>query len=155
MEQIGILCSELFSEYNANIKKSIAETGLSLIQAKVLFLARIFEDNKLSQKDMAKICRTDTPAMSRTIDKLEESGYIVRSRKSEDSRCVSIELSEEGIEKSNQVRSKFNDVNGSMFSELSDDDLNELKALLTKMAGQNEIFRKIHSDLLSDISSDN
>lgn len=150
MEQVGILCSEIFSQYNANLKKDIAETGLSLNQAKVLLLARIFEDNKLSQKDMAKICRTDTPAMSRTIDKLEESGYIIRSRKNEDSRCISIELSEKGIGMSDHIRGLFNDVYKSMFAELSEEEMDQLKGLLTKIAGENEMVKKIHNDLLSD-----
>jgi len=147
MEQIGILCSELFTQFNAEIKKDISETGLSFIQAKVLLLAGIFENYLLSQKDLANICRTDTPAMSRTIDKLEESGYIIRSRKNEDSRCVSIILSKKGVEKSNEVSNKFDNIFNMMFSVLTQDEKKQLKTLLKKLAGQNEVLRKINNNL--------
>lgn len=154
MERIGILCSELFSQFNAIIKKDIAETGLSFNQAKVLLFAGIFENYLLSQKELAKICRTDTPAMSRTIDKLEEGGYITRSRKNEDCRCVSIGLSQKGVEKSHQVCSKFDEVFDKMFTELTHEEKNQLKVILKKLAGENEILKKINNNLPSDNLSD-
>lgn len=150
MEQIGILCSELFSQFNANVKKYIAETGLSLNQAKVLLLAGVFENYLLSQKDLAKICRTDTPAMSRTLDKLEESGYITRTRKNEDSRCINIALSKKGVDKSHQVCDTFDNIYDNMFSELTDEEKGQLNVILKKMAEKNEILNKINNNLISD-----
>lgn len=152
MKQIGILCSELFSYYYADLKKEIAETGLSMNQAKVLLLAGLFEDNGLSQKDMARICRTDTPAMSRTVDKLEESGYIIRKRNNEDYRCVSIRLSDSGTEKGSQIKDVFDCVYSRMFSKLSDEEEKQLVILLMKMAEESEVMEKVHSSLLSDDS---
>ena len=54
--------------------------GLAFGQGHARILDRLLMKDGITQKELADICRMDVTTMSRSLDRLEEAGYLVRER---------------------------------------------------------------------------
>ena len=140
MEINGVLLCELSSHFADELKTVAIECNLSVNQVKVLLSVGVYDKNVLTQKDIAKICVTDTPAMSRTIDKLEELGFIERTRSVEDSRCVKIALTDEGEKQRVILLERASEAFNKIFYRLTEKEKKTLVALLVKASSGNDVI---------------
>ena len=71
----------------------------------------LLEEDHLTQTELAGRCRMDTTTMSRSLDKLEKSGYLVRERDPDCRRSFLICLTKAGREEAAQVHQGFDRLN--------------------------------------------
>ena len=88
------------------IQPMFANLGLVFGQGHVRILNALQEQNLITQKELARQCHLDETTISRSLDKLEQSGFIQRQRDPSCRRSFLICLTEEGkleAEKANQM----------------------------------------------------
>lgn len=96
-ESIGYLISRARALMAINLDRALAEFGITHAQFGIL---RKLLDGKpeMTTGDLAREWNYDTGAMTRMLDRMEEKGFICRSRSQTDRRVVLIQLSEKGRE---------------------------------------------------------
>ena len=73
--------------------------------------------------------------MAKLLKKFEDEGYIARIEDPDNRRKKIVELTEEGIEKTNQLIKIIDDWEREATSDLSEEELIILKKLLSKIIG--------------------
>lgn len=100
-----------------------------------------------SQKEIAEHFKISSAAVTVTLKKLDEGGYIVRHTVKEDTRYNSITLSKKGKELVEKSRLLFEGADKAMFGDFSDEDYVLLSEFTKKMTdGLNEYCKGLHSN---------
>lgn len=81
------------------------ELGLTVGQPRIL--NKLFEEDRITQRELADRCRLDVASISRALDKLEDAGYLTRERHPECRRSFLVVLTASGREKAEAVHQKF------------------------------------------------
>jgi DNA-binding MarR family transcriptional regulator len=89
----------------------------------------------LTQNELAASTGQHPATISRLLAELETQGLVRRRRDQNDQRRILVELTRRGRERLDAVRPHMNEVIDQQFSALSQDELAELKRLLSKLAG--------------------
>ncbi len=88
----------------SRLQPCFTEIGLTLGQGLARILESLAARDHITQKELADICHMDVTTMSRSLDRLEESGYLTRQRDPSCRRSFLICLTEEGIAEAAKVR---------------------------------------------------
>lgn len=80
------------------------QIGLAFGQGHACILDHLMAKDHVTQKELADTCHMDVTTMSRSLDKLEESGYLERKRDPGCRRSFLICLTEEGEAEAGKVR---------------------------------------------------
>ena len=97
----------------------------------LLILAEAPEDG-IHQKDIAEKIRINPSSLSEAIDKLESDGYVVRDVDPEDRRSTKIRLTEKGSARACEVEDMHKERLEKLFANLTDEEQDQLLALLDK-----------------------
>ena len=81
---------------------------LGLTPGQPRILNKLFEKDHVSQRELADRCSMDVATLSRSLDKLEEAGYVSRLKHPDCRRSFLIVLTEEGRKKAGEVHENFN-----------------------------------------------
>ncbi len=84
------------------------ELGLTVGQPRIL--NKLFEEDRITQRELADRCLLDVASISRALDKLEEGGYLTRERPPECRRSFLVVLTASGQEKAEAVHRKFQEL---------------------------------------------
>ncbi|MGM3278183.1 MarR family winged helix-turn-helix transcriptional regulator [Ralstonia sp. 24A2] len=84
--------------------------------------------------ELAKLLDIDTGLMTRTLDKLEQKGLLVRSRNVEDRRVVNLELTVAGLDIADQIPDIASEVLNNRLQKFSPAEFQEFLRLLKKFA---------------------
>jgi MarR family transcriptional regulator for hemolysin len=90
-ELIGQLLLHVHRTSAPELFKHLGELGLSFTQVKALNLLRI-SDEDVNVKDVADGLNMSLPAMSRSLDKLVQRGYVGRHESEKDRRAKLVRL---------------------------------------------------------------
>lgn len=86
------------------IRPKLQELGLTPGQGQVGILNRLLQKPKLSQRELADLCHLDVTTMSRSLDRMEEMGFLKREKNPDCRRSYQICLTPEGEAKAHQVQ---------------------------------------------------
>ena len=89
-----------------------------------------YNNNKV---DIEKEFNLKNPTVTGIINRLEEKGYIKRVRSDKDKRYNKLELTESGREILNKGKRKAQENEEKLLKILTDDEIKELKRILTKI----------------------
>ena len=64
----------------ALLRPYFASLGITLGQGHAKILDNLLDKDHITQRELADICHMDATTISRSLDKLEEAGYLVRER---------------------------------------------------------------------------
>ena len=78
--------------------------GLTFGQGHARILESLLMEDHVTQKELADRCQMDVATMSRSLDRLEQSGFLVRMRDPSSRRCFLICLTEAGRKEAQIVR---------------------------------------------------
>ncbi|TWT04284.1 MarR family transcriptional regulator [Planococcus sp. CPCC 101016] len=127
----------LFHEINQKSRLSIKEVneaikrfGLYSSQWSILFCLKQF--GSMTQKEIWQYLNVEAPTVTRTIVRLEESGWIAR-REGEDKRERIVELSPFALLQVPEIEKQVRNVEENLVSGLSDEEQNQLLILLKKI----------------------
>ena len=114
----------LISKINRIVKKiknaEMAEYGLR--SAHVSCLYYLYSEKNLTATDLCERCEEDKATISRTLDYLEEHGYLLRENSTAKRYKAPIALTEQGKVAGERIEKKIRGVLTEMQSELSEEE---------------------------------
>ena len=119
----------LISTYDG--PRSGANERLTSAQWAPLFKLHLGQASSVAE--LARECRLDAGAMTRTLDRLEAKNLVARERTSSDRRMVNLVLTDQGREAAKAIPVALSKVQNAMLAGLSVDEWEQLKSLLRRV----------------------
>lgn len=127
----------LFHELHQKSRLSIKEVNEALkkfelysSQWSILFCLKQF--GAMTQKEIWRYLNVEAPTVTRTISRLEESGWIVR-KEGADKRERIVELSPFAVQQVPEIEKRIRNVEEDLVSGLTDEEQHQLLVLLKKI----------------------
>lgn len=103
---LGVWLDYAFNSLVSELNRSLHRVGLPLNHAQFVILQNLFLKDGQSQSDIARSVGKDRAAISRSLNTLEENGFILRKAVSGSKN--SIFLTEKAIENRNKITEAIN-----------------------------------------------
>ena len=116
---------ELTKEFILASRFIMRPQGHHMGQGRIL---KILNDGPISQKDLQETLNIQAGSISEIVSKLEERGYLTRSKSQEDARAVILTITENGKERLNEFAQRKD-----FYSSISEDEKKQLKEILVKL----------------------
>jgi DNA-binding MarR family transcriptional regulator len=138
--------SEATAVMRAAVNRALQQgAGLSLAENLALCQVAMAPDGRLRMVEIADLLSIGKSAVTKTIDRLEERGWVVRHRDSDDRRSVQAALTPAGAEMFRRAQPVFADaVLGHLCGPLTSAEVSQLRRLLGKL---------LHPDTAKDPTS--
>ena len=107
--------------------------GLTFGQGHARILDSLLARDHVTQKELADICHMDVTTMSRSLDRLEESGYLVREKDPGCRRSYLICLTGEGAAEAHKVRRVLEMVDDVIWKGLGQDEMEAFCGTMEKI----------------------
>jgi DNA-binding MarR family transcriptional regulator len=128
-ELLGQLLLHVHRASTPELFKQLGELGLSFTQVKALNLLRL-SDEDVNVKDVSDRLNMSLPAMSRSLDKLVQRGYVERLESEKDRRAKHVRLLPAGRAVLDEIERTRVSVLEELTAALSDDERAALHAAL-------------------------
>lgn len=125
------LMNRLMARYNANLADEFGQVGMTT--AKVRALAVLSVASSVTINELSVFAVTEQSTMSRTLDSLEEQGFIRRQPRPEDMRVRDVAITEEGRAAFDQVWPTMYGFLMQMFDGIEEDEHRAFVGTLQKM----------------------
>lgn len=122
---------ELISSYGEYYESNFTEDDLTLKEFAVLLRIRFV--GLSTQHDLVKLFNVSGAYVAKLLRKFEDKGYIVRKEDPENRRKKLVKLTDEGIEKTDEIIDVIQSWENEVTSNISDDELKTLKKILFKI----------------------
>ena len=116
------------------IRPYFIELGLTVGQGQPRILKELLFEGSMTQKKLADACLLDVTTMSRTLDRMEQAGLLVRESNPDCRRSWLIALTEKGMDIAKKVQQIFEETDKIYCSNLSEKEAEQLFVLLQKVA---------------------
>ena len=130
-ESAAYLMRQILALATAQIDRALEPAGLTNAQG--VPLVKLHMGHASTVAELARECKLDAGAMTRTLDRLEAKGLLARVRSSEDRRVVNLELTREGREAAKDIPAVLCDVQNAFLEGLSVAEWQQLKDLLRRI----------------------
>lgn len=115
------------------IRPKLQELGLTPGQGQVGILNRLLQRPNISQRELADLCHLDVTTMSRSLDRLEEEGYLRREKNPDCRRSYQICLTPDGEQKATEVQELLRQMDQIICRGLSEQEQETFLAILRKI----------------------
>ncbi|NLD60586.1 MAG: MarR family transcriptional regulator [Clostridiales bacterium] len=115
------------------INEELEPLNLSGAEGDILFHLLTGND-AFRQEQLAELLDIGKAAVSRTVDALEEKGYVLRVRRAEDRRAYSICLTDRGRSLGDRVTGVYERLYALVRQGIEDEDLLRIEALFSRVA---------------------
>ncbi len=137
MEQlkIGKILKIVSNYMEKDMNNCLSDYNITRSQMGILIYIQVAECKNIeaNQVDIEKEFNLKNPTVTGLINRLEEKGYIKRVRSDKDKRYNKLELTESGREILNKGKRKAQENEEKLLKILTDDEIKELKRILTKI----------------------
>ena len=137
MEQlkIGKILKIVSNYMDKDMNNCLSDYNITRSQMGILIYIQVAECKNIeaNQVDIEKEFNLKNPTVTGLINRLEEKGYIKRVRSDKDKRYNKLELTESGREILNKGKRKAQENEEKLLKILTDDEIKELKRILTKI----------------------
>lgn len=137
MEQlkIGKILKIVSNYMEKDMNNCLSDYNITRSQMGILIYIQVAECKNIeaNQVDIEKEFNLKNPTVTGLINRLEEKGYIKRVRSDKDKRYNKLELTETGREILNKGKRKAQENEEKLLKILTDDEIKELKRILTKI----------------------
>lgn len=110
----------------------LAEVDLTTSQYAALMVVE--RDGGISNAELARRCFVTPQTMHRIVERLEEAEFIERSPHPDHGRIKELDLTEEGRTRVTEAHEVVSEIEATMTSDLSPDDVVQVKTLLIRCA---------------------
>ena len=138
-ESAAYLMRQILNLATAEIDKALEPAGLT--NAQWVPLIKLHMRQASTVAELARECKLDAGAMTRTLDRLEAKGLVERVRSSEDRRVVNLELTREGREAAKEIPAVLCDVQNAFLQGLSGAEWQLLKDLLRRILANGQALQ--------------
>ena len=125
------LMRQILNVVAGQVDAELEPSGLTSAQWAPLFKLHLGQASSVAE--LARECRLDAGAMTRTLDRLEAKGLLARERTSSDRRMVNLVLTESGHEAAKAIPVALSKVQNAMLAGLSVEEWDQLKSLLRRV----------------------
>ena len=128
---VGRLMRQILSATASEVSRELEPLGLTEAQWMPLF--KLSQAGCASSTELARECRTDAGATTRMIDRLEEKGFLQRTRSDADRRVVKVALTPEGEAKAQHIPQVLCQVQNELLRGFSPEEFEALRSYLRRM----------------------
>lgn len=132
---VGFLLQLAHRSVHNRYAAALVPLGLSPYHFGVLL--HLQRSSKLSQTQLVRRMGSDRTTMVRTVDDLEQSGYVTRTRSTIDRRVNEVTMTEQGATMLERAGAVARAIYDESFRSLDDKQIAELRALLTTVIADN------------------
>lgn len=115
------------------LRPHFIEMGLTVGQGQPRILYELRKGGQMTQRELSDACLIDVTTMSRTLDRLEKMGLIIRERNPECRRSWVIKLTEEGKTKADEVSDLFDMAEDIFCQNIPQEELSNMCTTLKKI----------------------
>ena len=134
MRNLLALVSKIHEKGNRFIIEQLKKNGADgLVPSHGDILVCLYEQDKMTMKDIADKIHRTRPTVTVLVDKLEKLGYIKREISQEDSRYTYIVLTKKGQDFKHIFEKISEDLNNLLYKNLTEQESNILDNLLQKI----------------------
>ena len=134
MRNLLALVSKIHEKGNRFIVEQLKKNGADgFVPSHGDILVCLYEQNKITMKDIADKIHRTRPTVTVLVDKLEKLGYLKREISQEDSRYTYITLTKKGQDFKPIFEKISKDLNNILYKNLTEQESNILDNLLQKI----------------------
>ena len=134
MKNLLSLISKIREKGNRFIIEELKRNGTKgLVPSHGDILVCLYEQNKMTMKNISDKIHRTRPTVTVLVDKLEKLGYVKREVSKEDNRYTYIVLTKKGLDFKPVFEKISNDLNDILYKNLSDSEADTLEKLLEKI----------------------
>lgn len=115
------------------VQEFLLRIGLTPGQGQARILVFLVSHPSVTQREIADACMLDVTTMSRTLDKLEKQGLILRKRDPGCRRSYQISLTAEGRKKAEEANTEFSELEEVLCAGFQEKEIKKLTGQLRKM----------------------
>ncbi len=115
------------------LRPHFIEMGLTVGQGQPRILYELRKGGQMTQRELSDACLIDVTTMSRTLDRLEKMGLIIRESNPECRRSWVIKLTEEGKTKADEVSDLFDMAEDIFCQNIPQEELSNMCTTLKKI----------------------
>lgn len=115
------------------LRPRFQEMGLTVGEGQARILKCLLEHGTMTQRELADRCMLDVATMSRTIDKLQEAGYLQRTINPTCRRSFLICITDKGKEKAIAVQKAFMDLDEQIWGGISASEMEAFYSTIQKI----------------------
>ena len=138
-ESAAYLMRQILNLATAQIDRALEPAGLTNAQWIPLF--KLHMGHASTVAELARECKLDAGAMTRTLDRLEAKGLVRRVRSLEDRRVVNLELTREGREAAKHIPAVLCDVQNAFLQGLTVAEWQQLKDMLRRIVANGQALQ--------------
>ncbi len=127
------LIGQIRAEIVLGIERALNEEGVDLNFSQFLALKKLGEDGPMAPGELARVLAYSPGAMTRLLDKLEQSGYLQRAPDPDDRRALRLALTASGREIHKRILACGNAASERAFSKITRAERRELHGLLVRV----------------------
>lgn len=131
-ESVGFLIARVRCLLSSNLDRALAEFDMTHAQFGI-FRVLLERPQPITAGDLAREWNYDTGAMTRMLDRLEEKGFIQRTRSQADRRVVHLELTDKGRALADRMRQAAIGALNRHLGDFSPEEVEQLKGFLRRM----------------------
>jgi DNA-binding MarR family transcriptional regulator len=135
-ESIGFLLKRCGSALTLAIDRELAPHDMTHAQLGIFL--RLHNGTAKTASDLARDNMSDPGSMTRTLDRLEEKGFIARSRDADDRRVVQVVLTDKGLEMADQMVKGAIACLNHFLRDFAPDEVEQFKGFLRRMLANAE-----------------
>lgn len=128
LREIGTLSRSIHSICDIKFKEFKLQKG------QFIYLTRICENPGINFVDLTMLLKIDKTSTTKAIQKLEIEGYITRKQDMSDKRVIRLYPTQKGLESFDNIIDEENKNIEICLKNLSDDEINIVTELITKMS---------------------
>lgn len=122
-ETIGRYAAAIYRNAQSIINKKLENEGIKSGQHDFLYV--IIKNQGISQTAMCEILNVGKPTVTKAVNSLVRSGYVVKEKSIEDQRCYQLYLTNKGEEISPLIKETFDELNQIFKKNLSEEEYNQ------------------------------
>jgi DNA-binding MarR family transcriptional regulator len=130
-ESIGYLLKRVGSLLTTTFDRELARYDMTHAQFGIFI--RLFHGHARTAADLAREMMTDTGAMTRMLDRLEEKDFVQRTRSSEDRRVIEVALTPKGRQMADELTQVAVDGMNHFLRGFSEPEVTQFKDFLRRM----------------------
>ena len=131
-EEFGRWISILYRQFQVFINNELKD--LDITSGEYIYLIKLYENKELTQEDLAGIYYIDKAAITRSIRRLEDKGYIKRIKNQRDKRSYRIQVTEKALKVKHRIYGALESWDDLISSDVNDDELKMLSNILKDMS---------------------
>lgn len=107
--------------------------AVEMHRGQAILLCTISQQDGMTQSEIADLLTIQGATATNILQRLEESGLVVRQRDAEDNRLVRVYITETGLAKEAQIQAQFQHMQAQMFDGMSQAEQDTLMRLLNQL----------------------